>query len=66
MARISGAICQVSPIWVKILHQQLDRQAALHLELAVDAGLGLLQHLVGQIGGEDLDAPAGKRGAACP
>ena len=59
MARISGAICQVSPICVKYLTRQLDRQAALHLELAVDAGLRLLQHLVGQVGGDDLDAPAG-------
>ncbi len=66
MARISGAICQVSPIWREILDQQLDRQAALHLELAVDAGLGLLQHLVREVGGDDLDAPAGELLAPSP
>ena len=44
-----------------MLDQQLNRQAALHLELVVDAGLGALQHLGGQVGGDDLDAPAGER-----
>ena len=63
MARISGAICQVSPTWLKIFHQQMDRQAALHFELAVDAGLGARQHLGGHIGGDDLDAEAGELGA---
>ena len=43
---------------VEILHQQLDRQAALHLELAVDAGPGLVEHLVREVGADDLDPPA--------
>ena len=45
---------------LEVLHQQLDRQAALHFELGVDAGLGLLQHLLGDVGADDLDAPAGE------
>src|SRR6202022_650868 len=32
----------------------------LHLELAVGAGPRLLQHLRGNVGGDDLDVPAGK------
>ena len=47
----------------EILHQQLDRQAALHLELAEHAGLGFFQHRLRKIGRHDLDAPAGKRRA---
>src|SRR5579883_2233650 len=43
----------------EVFDQKLDRQATLHLELAVDAGLGFLQHLLRQIRRDDLDAPAG-------
>ena len=50
----------------EIFHQQLDRQPALHLELAVEAGLGALEHLAGDIGGEDLDPPAGERARHAP
>src|ERR1700758_2081415 len=42
-----------------MLDQELDRQPALHLELAVDALPRLLQHLAGEIGRQDVDAPAG-------
>ncbi len=45
----------------EILHQQMDRQAALHFELAEQAGLGLFQHRLRQIGGDDLDPPAGEQ-----
>src|SRR6266545_870431 len=45
----------------EILDQQLDRQPALHLELAVEAGLGLLQHLGREIGGEDVETPSRQR-----
>src|SRR5262245_15015880 len=44
----------------EMLDQQLDRQPALHLELAVKTGFGLLQHLGGEISGQNVDAPAGK------
>jgi hypothetical protein len=47
----------------EIFHEQLDRQTALDLELAVDAGLRLLQHLLRQIGREDFDPPSAKRRA---
>src|SRR3546814_16039789 len=43
-----------------MLHQQSDRQAALHLELRVEAFLCLLQDFDRQVGGDDLDAPAGQ------
>src|SRR5207249_11586692 len=35
----------------EMFDQELDRQPALNLELAVDAGLGLLQHLGREISG---------------
>src|SRR5262249_22552105 len=44
----------------EVLDQQLDRQAALHFETAVEAGLGLFQRLGRNVGGEDFDAPAGE------
>src|SRR3546814_2052188 len=44
----------------EMLHQQSDRQAALHLELRVEAFLCLLQDFGRQVGGDDLDAPAGQ------
>ena len=47
----------------EIFHQQLDRQAALHLELAEDAGLGFFQHGLRQVGRDDLGAPARQHGA---
>ena len=47
----------------EMLDQQLDRQAALHLELAEDAGLGFFQHRLRQIGRDDLDPPARQRRA---
>ena len=39
--------------------QKLNRQPALHLELAVDPKPCLLQHLAGEIGRQNVDAPAG-------
>ena len=45
----------------EILDQHLDRQAALHLELAEDSGLGLFQHRLRQVGRDDFDPPARKR-----
>ena len=48
---------------LEIFDQQLDRQTALHLELAVDAGPRFLQHLLRQVGGKDFDPPAGQRGS---
>jgi hypothetical protein len=47
---------------LEMLDQQLDRQAALHLELAVDPRLGLLEHFLRQIRGNDLDAPSRQGG----
>src|SRR5262249_6094345 len=44
----------------EILDQHLNRQPALDLELAVDAGLGFLQDLRREIRPENLDAPADK------
>ena len=41
----------------EMLDQHLDRQAALDLELAEDAGLGFFQHALRQIGRDDLDPP---------
>src|SRR5258708_12632485 len=41
----------------EIFDQHLDRQSALHLELAVDSGPCPIQRRIGKIGGEDLDAP---------
>src|SRR6478672_5200875 len=41
----------------EILDQHQRRQTTLHLELAVDAALGLFQHLGGKIGRNDLDPP---------
>src|SRR3984893_1286438 len=43
-----------------MLDEELDRQPALHLELAVDALPRLLQHLAGEIGGQNVDAPSGE------
>src|SRR5262249_58522909 len=59
IARSSGAICHMSP--TLLFDQELNRQPALNLELAVDPGLRLLQHGAGQIGGDNLDAPPGER-----
>src|SRR5262249_47425832 len=42
----------------EIFDQELDRQSALDFELAVDAGLGLLEHLGRDVGGQKVDAPA--------
>ena len=50
-------------VLLEVFDQQLNRQAALDLELAVDAGLGLLEHFLGQVGGDDFDPPSGERGA---
>ena len=46
----------------EIFHQQPDRQSALHLELAEDAGLRFFQHRLRQVGGDDLGAPARQQG----
>ena len=43
----------------EMFDQKLDRQAALHFELAVEAGPRLFQNVVGQVGRQQLDAPAG-------
>ena len=56
---MSGAICHDVAVLGEILDQHLDRQAALHFELAVDALPRLLQHLVGKVGGDHIDAPSG-------
>ena len=40
--------------------QHPDRQAALHLELGVEAGLGLLQGPGRQVGGDDLELELGE------
>src|SRR6266700_3585087 len=42
----------------EVLDQQLNRQSALHLELAVDPRLGLFENFLRQVGGDDLDPPA--------
>jgi len=63
MARMSALSCHSSPVCVKILHQHLDRQAALHLELTEDAGPGFFQHGQRQIGRDDLGPPARQRRA---
>ncbi len=55
-----------SPTLVKYLQQLLDRQAALHFELTVDSLLGALEHLAGEIRGNNLDAIAGDRRSLCP
>ena len=55
MLRSSGASCQDFALLAEEFHQQLHRQSALHLELAVDARLGLLQHFGCQIGRDDLE-----------
>ena len=44
-------------VLLEVLDQHLDRQAALHLELAVNSGLGFLQHLRQSVR-DDLDPPA--------
>ena len=50
-------------VLLEVFDQHLNRKAALHLELAVDAGLRLLEHFLGQVGRDDFDAPSGKRRA---
>ena len=45
---------------LEMLQQHLDRQAALDLELAVDAGAGLFQNLCGDVGPQNLDLPPGE------
>ena len=50
----------------EVLDQICDRQAALHLELGVEAGLGFSQHLGRQIGRQDLDLPVLKPGPFFP
>ena len=61
MLRSSGASLPGFADLVEKFHQQLHRQPALHLELAVDAGLGLFQHIGRQIGGDNVDAVARER-----
>src|SRR3546814_2814177 len=46
----------------EVFHQQRDRQAALHLELRVEAFLRLVEDLVREVGGDDLDPPARQAG----
>ena len=46
----------------EIFHQQLNRQSALHLELAEDSGLRFFQHRQRQVGGDDLGAPTRQQG----
>jgi hypothetical protein len=43
----------------EILDQHLNWQPALDFKLAVDTGFCLLEDLVRQIGGEDVDSPPG-------
>ena len=43
---------------LEIFHHQLDRQAALNLELAVETGSCLLKHLFAQIRRHNFDIPA--------
>ena len=50
----------------EMLDQHLDRQAALHLELAEDAGLGLFQHALRDVGRDNLDPPARQRRRRSP
>ncbi len=51
------------PRLLEVFDEHLNRQAALDLELAVYSRPGLLQHLLRKVGGDDLDPPAGERGA---
>ncbi len=41
----------------EVLDQHLDRQPALHLELAEDAGSGFFKHRLRQIGRDDFNPP---------
>src|SRR5580698_1304490 len=43
---------------LEIFDEHLNRQAALHLELAVDSRFGFLENLLRKVGGEDFEPPA--------
>src|SRR5665213_956219 len=47
----------------EVFDEHLNRQAALHLELAIYSRLGLLEHLLRKVGGDDFDPPAAERAA---
>ena len=50
-------------VLLEIFDEQLNRKAALDLELAVDARFRFLEHFRGQVGRDDFDAPSGERRA---
>src|SRR5262249_54978744 len=47
-------------VLLEIFDQQGDRQAALHLELRIDALFGPVENLRREIGTDDIDLPAGE------
>ena len=51
---------------LEILDQQLDRQAALHLELRVEPGLRLVEDLGREVGRDDLEASSRRASPAPP